>query len=103
MLQPEATVNPALHRFYNFMAKKAMDDSYAVPESDELTNYTCTPQLNRLAGAEDKLKELQDHFPTQEVVRLMLKQHACLALTASCTKPLCDVLSIRFRLDMACR
>lgn len=67
-LQPETTANPALHRFFAFMAARAVDPEARLPAQDLQVQHTLSCPFGHTDKAQAALNQLPEHFSVKQQV-----------------------------------
>ena len=67
-LKPETTANPALHRFFAFMAYRALDPDAQLPAHDLQVQHTLSCPFGHKDQAQAALSQLSEHFHVQQQV-----------------------------------
>ena len=67
-LQPEATANPVLHRFFAFMAARAVDPDARLPAQDLQVQHTLSCPFGHTDKAQAALQQLPELFPVKQQV-----------------------------------
>lgn len=67
-LKPEMTANPALHRFFAFMAVRALDPDAQLPAHDLQVQHTLSCPFGHKDQAQAALNQLSELFSVQQQV-----------------------------------
>lgn len=67
-LRPEATANPALHRFFAFMAARAVDPDAGLPAQDLQVQHTLSCPFGHTPQAQAALHQLPQQFSVKQQV-----------------------------------
>ncbi|KAL0036571.1 hypothetical protein WJX79_000925 [Trebouxia sp. C0005] len=65
-LKPETTANPALHRFFAFMAARALDPDAQLPAHDLQVQHTLSCPFGHKDQAQAALNQLSEQFSVQQ-------------------------------------
>ncbi|KAL3159758.1 ATP-dependent DNA helicase II subunit 2 [Trebouxia sp. C0009 RCD-2024] len=65
-LQPETTANPALHRFFAFMAARAVDPDARLPAQDLQVQHTLSCPFGHTSAAQAALDQLPQQFSVKQ-------------------------------------
>ena len=72
-LQPESTANPALHRFFAFMAARALDPDAGLPAQDLQVQHTLSCPFGHTHQAQAALDQLPQQFSVKQQVSNVCK------------------------------